>query len=94
MTYWQECRWACRVVWKNPWWYVALLLFVFGPFLSRDGVYVWRWPWWSLVYIPVMTAFVILLGVLRRRTEEMDGPQPSAGQSEETPKTPPQTGGT
>lgn len=68
MTFWEECRWALPKVWKNPWWYIALGLFVFGPFLNRHGLYVWEWPWWAIPYIPLMTVFIFLMAVLLRRT--------------------------
>lgn len=62
MTFWREVRWQARRVWRNPWWYYALMLFSVGPMIN------FGWPWWSAVYIPASAAGVLLLAVGYRRT--------------------------
>jgi hypothetical protein len=57
-----EVKWRLKTVWKDPWWYVALLLFDFGPFLGTGSL-----PWWAILYIPAMTAFVFFMSILIRR---------------------------
>ena len=70
MTFWQEARWQWKQVWTNPYWYFALLLFVWGPFLNSKGFRFAEYPWWAWVYMPLMIPTIFLLGLAHRRTQD------------------------
>lgn len=67
MTFWQEACYQFRQIWTNPWWYIALLFFVFGPFLHKDGLNLQDYPWWAWIYMPVMIPTIFFLALLDKR---------------------------
>lgn len=52
-TFWNEYRNFCVRCWKEPYWYVAVLLFCVGPFTNSFPP-----PWWAAIYIPLMLVFI------------------------------------
>jgi len=66
MTFWQEAFWQFKRVWTNPWWYIALLLFVWGPF-AHYGTEFGEYPWWAWIYMPLMVPTIFFMALLSKR---------------------------
>jgi hypothetical protein len=55
--------------WKNPIWYFCLILFVFGPVISKNGWNPLEWGYWWIyvIAIPVLIMLVSILDLVSKK---------------------------
>lgn len=68
LTFWQDVKYQARHVWTNPYWYLLLVLFVYGPAINKDGWNPLDWEWGWIIYGILGPPFWLVMAVLYKRT--------------------------
>lgn len=69
LTFWQDVRFQAKWCWGNPAWYLLLVLFIYGPAISRYGwnPLAWYWPWivYGIVGPPLWLIYAVFFNRVR-----------------------------